>query len=1219
MWLVAAAFNLTPAGMSPVALAADNGDSQVAINQQPLTIRPSIPPNIVLMLDDSGSMRFDIMPDYNADYYKNRESFIDSAINGLYYNPNVTYIPPPEADGSSFPAAKFSAAWTSGFAQKETVNLSTYRGEYDVSDGQYEGSAVQYSISVPKQGAASYTPASTCPEPFRKSNKDPGYCYDTTRPDGRYDFYNISNHDFYVSRCTRRSDVYNDKTGKCTPGISFFTYITTSASGQSTRHYVAGETGDCGVAGLSAAVCEDSAAARQNVANWFSYYHTRMLMAKTGLFKVFSEINDKYRIGFGSINNSSNDYIKTLDNTWKQGVRIADVAKFGNGNNSDDQRSHFWHWLETLYPPEKGTPLRKALQAVGEYYETSQPWTKDDQTLACRQSYAILTTDGFWNRGNPDGVGKASDEPGEKITGPDDQEYQYIPALPYKGGSVSGDDESSLADVAMKYWKIDLMPDLSNEVPTNEADPAFWQHMVTFTIGMGFKPVGIKGTAPDGTSPPTIDQIFKWAIQGDKYKIGNFSWPTPSSGSKYNIADMAHAAVNGHGGFYSAIDPQSFTSGLRNTLKRTSSRTGSGTSPAANSSELKIGTTIYQTLYHTASWTGELKAFAIDPQSGKPGQPVWNAAERMPEAKDRNIWTYNPQASDNGYVEFNTDSITNLSSAEQKVLGDTTTAREQMVKYLRGDNDANSNWRQRKNSLGDIVGSQPVYVGPVDANDMTALSLAGSGSYNTFIANHQNRAGRLYVAANDGMLHGFATSDQTTNGHSYSAGEETYAYLPAAVITDGSTRDSSEFPGITQLADPNYGTSNMPHQFFNDGQLTVANAYFSNAWHTVLVGTTGRGAARAIYALDVTNPDDIKFLWERAAGDGKTGSDYIGQMVGKPIIAQVDNGSGGGEWVVLIGNGYNSKTGTAALLQFRLSNGQMAVYTTNGVKGNGLSTPAVWIGKPAQNLSTQAFAGDLQGNIWAFDLGGSGGSGNNLFTARADNGASQPITSGLLLGKDPLTGDKWLFFGTGRYLSSDDVTDTSLQSWYGLIVQRNGSDTLLTSTRDDLVKRSILQQLQSSTADDGTIIPPMRIFTLPESVTPIGDKHGWYIDLAYNGNELGERMVSTNQFEGNTLIGTSIVPKATDLCNPSGTGWVMALDPFTGTNPASAFFLTNGKGTVTITVNGQEVSVPIGGIGTNSQPNAPTFIGDNMLIGLDNGKIKHEKVHGNGGRLGRVS
>src|SRR3546814_16717373 len=97
------------------------------------------------------------------------------------------------------------------------------------------------------------------------------------------------------------------------------------------------------------------------------------------------------------------------------------------------------------------------------------------------------------------------------------------------------------------------------------------------------------------------------------------------------------------------------------------------------------------------------------------------------------------------------------------------------------------------------------------------------------------------------MLHGFNAS----------TGAEVYAYLPGAVIV-GNTSDTATIPvsRLANLANANYGTPAQPHQYFNDGETTVADVSLgrTKGWRTVLVGTTGRGQQRAIYATDLTNP-----------------------------------------------------------------------------------------------------------------------------------------------------------------------------------------------------------------------------------------------------------------------------------------------------------------------------------------------------------------------------
>lgn len=1255
----------------------------VTIDQSPLTVRQSLPPNIVLMLDDSGSMAWDVMPDYSYLSSTTADALVSSSVNGLYYNHSVTYTPPYTSDGATrYPNASFTAAWKNGFKQSQgTVNLSSYDGSSDTSRSGRSSSDIAYTTAVSVSTPFSYTATLSCPyggTPNLSTGKCTGSYYGTysgtwSCPDGG----------------TRSGSICS---GTTTTTTNLFTYTVKSGSTY-TRHYV-GTSGSCAAASsqISSSVCDDSDATRQNVANWYSYYHTRILMAKSGLMNAFANLDPTIRYGFGSIDggdSGNNNYTNlptsryTYTDNYNDGSNyIAQVQPFGSGSSSSSQKSQFWTWLAAA-TASGGTPLRQALNAVGRYYQTAQPWqsTADGSTveLACRQSYTILTTDGFWNEsstglpsspyttnvdGAPGGsttttttstynatlscpVGYTPITSGNRKgqckkdgtnsyynngtwscpnggtlsgstcsvtttttttqatvtnTGPNGQSYTYdatatnsagLPLKPYADTY-----SNTLADVAMYYWLSDLRPDTSNEVPTSTEDEAFWQHMTTFTLGLGFTPTNI---APAGT---TVSQIFNWANGGSP--ISGFSWPQPSGDNINNIADMAHAAVNGHGGFYSATSPEDFSNALSDALKRVSERNGSGASLAANSTKLETGTVTYQAVYSTGKWKGDLKAFTVNPSTGAiASTPFWVASNQLPAAASRTIKTYNPSAtSGSQFVDFtagssDTTAPPNLSSAQKTALGSTSAVQNAVVGYLRGDASREQKnggiYRNRDTALGDIISSQPVYVGAPDANLFFGKTFTGSSSYSTFAASKVNRSPRLWVAANDGMLHSFNAA----------SGAEVFAYLPNAVILNG----------VKDLSNPNYGSNSVPHQFFNDGELTVADVYYSSAWHTVLVGTTGRGTARAVYAFDVTDPATPTLLWERSAGDGQTNSEYIGQSIGKPVVAQTADGS----WSVLLGNGYNSSAGTAALLQFSVTSGALTVHATNSTTGNGLAAPAVWMANATNGISTAAYAGDLLGNVWAFDLAANTSSA--IFQARdADNGV-QSITGGMLAGRDPSTGNLWLFFGTGRYLTQTDLADDSVQTWYGIIAQAGAGQSSslvphLSQGRTYLTEREIVAE-QAATSSSLAA----RALSSPSEGDMAG-KSGWYIDLVPpSGAANGERMVTPNQFQGNLLLGTTRIPESSDPCNPTGRGWIMAINPFSGAPPGSTFFDINGDNQFNdsdkITAGG--TTYIVAGVGFSSIPNNPIFVGNTMLISFDDASTGKVNTAGTPGGLQRLS
>ena len=139
--------------------------------------------------------------------------------------------------------------------------------------------------------------------------------------------------------------------------------------------------------------------------------------------------------------------------------------------------------------------------------------------------------------------------------------------------------------------------------------------------------------------------------------------------------------------------------------------------------------------------------------------------------------------------------------------------------------------------------------------------------------------------------------------HSFDAstGKEVYVFMPNASFTRG----------IGEFANPEFD-----HRYFVDGDMAIADIWNGAAWRTILVGTLGRGGP-GIFALDITNGD--AFLWEKETTPIST----LGKNIGRPVIAQVDNG----DWRVILGNGPDSSTGSAPLIVIVVPNGTVTVKT----------------------------------------------------------------------------------------------------------------------------------------------------------------------------------------------------------------------------------------------------------------------------------------------------
>lgn len=836
----------------------------------------------------------------------------------------------------------------------------------------------------------------------------------------------------------------------------------------------------------------------QNYANWYHYYRTRMKMAKAATTRAFAGLDEQFRVGYTSI--------------WDRSR--FDIPVGTDGGLFRDANRTTWYTRLLAATSSGYTPLREALDRAGQYFSSSSasgPYGPESGSaqLSCRQNFTILTTDGYWNDAAAGTAAARADNDstnGAVITGIGGITYQYIADHPFKDGR-----SNTLADVAMHYWKNDLR-DLKNDVPKTPNNPAFWQHMRTFGISIGLQ----------GTLNPKEDLKALTA--------GTTSWPAPSPDSINNIDDLWHAAVNSRGEFLVATNPEELASALADTLTKISSEARSATGGGASASQLSEGTMAFFTEYASGAWSGEIKAYELDPATAgfKEGSG-WSASANLPAWDSRNIY-FNDGSTQKPFT------YANLNATQQTAMGSS-----DHVDYLRGDRSKEKSltnpdgiFRERASVLADFVNSQLVHVGTPNANIYKSATFTGASSYKAFTGT--SRRAQVYVGGNGGMLHAI---DAKT-------GVEKYAFVPSSVIT----------ADLKSLTDPDY-----VHRYFVDGELTVASTYVGGGWKSILVGSLGRGG-KGLFALDVTDPDAIKFLWEKTASEIPA----LGNSLGKPVIAQVANG----DWRVLVGNGPNGSGDLAQLIMLDVATGAATTVSTGEAGNNGLSAIRAWDSN-GDGFTDSAYAGDLNGNLWRFTGLGGSPSASLLFSA----GATQPIMAAPVTAINPETKDLWVFVGTGRYLNEADAKSIAVQSWYGLI------DAGTSLSRGDLVERKF-----TNTGEiDGRAV---RVLETGSAADLVG-KSGWHIDF---DTWAGERMILPNTFYGNLLVGATLTPEVVDLCNPTGRGMLWGINPFTGARMSRPIFDVNGDGMFTETLAGD----PVSGLAIE-----PIFAGNLTVVGAGDG------------------
>ncbi|NGX16675.1 PilC/PilY family type IV pilus protein [Wenzhouxiangella sp. XN24] len=607
-------------------------------------------------------------------------------------------------------------------------------------------------------------------------------------------------------------------------------------------------------------------------------------------------------------------------------------------------------------------------------------------------------------------------------------------------------------------------------------------------------------------APGTVFRIDEAATE-DPY-ANPPTWPTSfPQRNPTNVDDLWHATLNGRGVMLDVNVPAQLGVRFAEILAAIGARLDtSATSAATSSAVLQTDTLLYTAGFRSGDWSGRLDARNVK-DDGTLGGFAWDAEERLvlKGHAARNIVTVKDSTGEGVPFLFS-----NLSATQQDALShDTGNVNDGLgsarVDWLRGKES--TTFRDRSNSgsprlLGDIVNSNPKF-----------------------------EAGVLYVGANDGMLHAF---DAET-------GDELFAYVPSELLAP---EPGNDFSPLVRLTDPNY-----THRYYVDGTVTVADLSIYGIDQTVLVGGMGAGG-RTVFALDVTEPgsfDAGDIMWEFTHPE-------LGENVGPPAIVRMKDGT----LAAVFGNGYNGASDRAMLFIVNLETGSLIqVIDTPHAGPNGLAAPAVtdW---PASNLvANRIYAGDLEGNLWRFDVSGEPStwatSVTSIFTATDAGGIRQPITTSPVVALNPAnSAEVVVSFGTGSYFRTTDQGMTQVQSLYGVLDTVSGVSGV---TRTQLLEQTI--DSQSVETFGGEVVNVRVVSENP--IDPLVHK-GWRLDL---DQEAGERVITDATFPTGPLqrrVRFSTLIPDENPCGSGRRGFLIDVDLITGGRTDFSVFDLNRDG-----------------------------------------------------------
>lgn len=1106
----------------------------------PPDLTQTVAPNVVLTLDDSGSMAFDYMPDqrpYDTVAWGNPykcAGVIDPRVtdaadprswsmNGVYYNPNNKYDLPQKADRTTLAAPSFTAAWDDGI----------------------------------------------------DNNRPNGAVASTTRNLSTFKFCNNTGAGYYRLKST--STISLDTNGRIlNPGTALYN--------ANNWEWVS----------LTAA----SATEKQNFANWYSYYRTRQLAAITAISRAFAPFDESIRVAWQNINSNLIDantkIFKFKDETVNTNVRtrfydflFATPASGGTPNRSAAKRA--------------GELFKRATGSADTNPYWDRDIGKE---LVCRQNFHIQMTDGLWNgdsgvttptkdtdgRTLPDGRSYSTADAASKIVWNESAAASNVVtmadiAFSYWATDLRSDLDNKVAgylpDKSTTLFGVPLTtgqdPRDNKEIYWNpKNDPASWQHLVQFMIGFG-----ASGTLPNETA------VY------NRLRNGAIAWPEVAVGTDdgRKIDDMWHAAINSRGSFFTASDPAALVKAITDIIASIIARRGGSTAIAVSLPILTSTIAGFRAGYDTSDWSGFLTKEGLNPDGTSNGNIAWEAgclltggscsgtATTPPDLTpaQRKLFTYDSASTLKKGITFQWAS---LNSAQQAVLnknpstGVVDNNGQKRLDYLRGvrTNETTAPLMRRRTSLlGAVINSQPLYVsGATGTNnegffdDGTPEMAPTAPTYQEFQNSVKNRPPTVYVGANDGMLHAF---DAVT-------GRERFAYVPDIMFGNGKLAELTNVD-TTQLI------------VTVDDAPIVKDVFLRGQWRTVLVGTYRLGG-RGIYALDVTSPDTFgatNVLWEftnkTLVDPPASTSSPLGYTYSSANIGRLNNG----KWVVVASTGYfptsnpdprgnpdaatsDANINKTALLVIDLETGALirkidtsSAPQASGVQTWGLSTPAGYDYGGGAGTDEIFVAGDLAGNLWRFDLTSANSSdwGVDLMfktyttAPTAANPPVQPISVMPVALRDMTRNGLpiWIF-GTGKYLGKEDRTAIGIpsnigpQAFYG--IRDYGSTRNPTSDASTLSTYPItVAQLTSQTMTQSADVRSLTDVAVPQT------SRGWRIPLNLS-NEKGERAVVTlvPLYPTNRAILATLIPQGDDPCSPGRRGAFMVVDGTNGGPPREA-------------------------------------------------------------------
>jgi type IV pilus assembly protein PilY1 len=942
------------ASIGLVAMAA----SATEVSTRPLRGALLVEPNVLFLIDNSGSMDAEILLDTTeASFWWDSNSAsgwngaaatpMDQGTTGtsltqyrkLFPQLSLSYATGTESLTGGFPQGAWPApptpqlAWlrSSRFNRLYYDPMVTYEKWAPVTDP-VTGSALTFADAVPSQAKtfpfATGTPVATPLTVnlgatqwqenseykdffFKKGMRFPGGTIQNSSGGTQGADYLPATYWHYgpMSQCT----VSNLPTSNCVPSPDGTGTLKRYAITSATTTYPSGRS---------------YADELKNFANWWQYHRKRKLMLAAAMGKVVGSLGEGLRIGAMYFNTPGavGAYPGVIPMQSTTGVNGDTARKLTAG-----------HFYGGAILGGAITPTKQAMKHAADKFDTDPSMIQ----YACQRNNLFVVTDGYPFEGNLPPV-----------------------TLPGHAGTVK------VSDLAKYYYDRRLRASGANALPAGKVptgDPARPNpdlnpnlHLNTYLVTLGVK----------GTLWPAQD------ANGDNLPDSNVTWPAAPQGRAW-IDDLWRASINGKGQMLVANNAEELMASTSRILFDIASVQGAQGAASFSSVNLTSDTFALLGSYASGRWSGDLTRNAIDPATGAPvtvidpasGQPVfapvWSAAAKL----DAMAPASRILVTTNGV--FDQATVGNAINP-----GGSLGATSVLVDYLRGDTSAegfgSGKLRPRKSRFGAVVNSVP--------------------------AMNQERS-VAFVAANDGFLHAISLAD----------GAELWAYAPRAALSEMGKSTQSNW-GFKSMHDGSPLVAKIGGVEMLFGSVGAGGA----GWY-------GIDVSQADDALDATQRAS-KAKWElpgaNAVLQSQMGLSVARPLLVKTarwgevllLTSGYNAASRDGKGRLFV---VNPSTGDVlATVE--------TPATSPSNDDPGLAHVSAF--REVDGTVRYVYGGDERGKLWRFDLGVEGGApaAATLLTTLTDAaGVAQPVTTAPALVE--YQGKRHVLVGTGRLLGADDL------------------------------------------------------------------------------------------------------------------------------------------------------------------------------------------------------